>query len=38
VVEETGYLVASVLDTFESDGRVIAVLDTSVNHLPEVFE
>ncbi|MEJ2454810.1 MAG: carboxynorspermidine decarboxylase [Candidatus Thiodiazotropha sp.] len=38
VVEETGYLVASVLDTFESDGRAIAVLDTSVNHLPEVFE
>ncbi len=38
VVEQAGYLVATVIDTFESDGRSIAVLDTSVNHLPEVFE
>jgi len=38
VVGQAGYLVASVLDLFESDGKRVAVLDTSVNHLPEVFE
>jgi len=38
VVGDAGLLVASVIDTFESDGKSIAVLDTSVNHLPEVFE
>jgi carboxynorspermidine decarboxylase len=38
VVNDVGLLVASVIDTFDSDGRSIAVLDTSVNHLPEVFE
>jgi carboxynorspermidine decarboxylase len=38
VVDDAGLLVASVIDIFESDGKQIAVLDTSVNHLPEVFE
>ncbi len=38
VVDDAGLLIASVIDTFESDGKSIAVLDTSVNHLPEVFE
>jgi carboxynorspermidine decarboxylase len=38
VVDDAGLLVASVIDTFESDGKQIAVLDTSINHLPEVFE
>ncbi len=38
IIDDTGFLVASVIDTFESDGKAIAVLDTSVNHLPEVFE
>lgn len=38
VVRKCGSLVASVVDLFESDGREIAVLDTSVNHMPEVFE
>jgi len=38
VVDDAGLLVASVIDTFESEGRAIAVLDTSINHLPEVFE
>lgn len=38
VVGEAGYLVASVIDLYESEGKTIAVLDTSVNHLPEVFE
>jgi len=38
VVGQAGYLVATVLDCFVSDGETIAVLDTSVNHNPEVFE
>ncbi|MEW8330709.1 MAG: hypothetical protein AB2692_07230 [Candidatus Thiodiazotropha sp.] len=38
VVDDAVMLVASVIDRFESDGKSIAVLDTSVNHLPEVFE
>ena len=31
-------MVASVIDLFTSNGRKIAVVDTTVNHLPEVFE
>jgi len=38
IVGSSGYLVTSVVDIFESDGKQIAVLDTTVNHLPEVFE
>lgn len=38
VVNSAGYLVASVIDLFNSDGKTIAVLNTSVNHIPEVFE
>lgn len=38
VVGSAGFLVSSVIDLFESDGKQIAVLDTTVNHLPEVFE
>lgn len=38
IVNSSGYLVASVIDLFKSDGKSIAVLNTSVNHLPEVFE
>ena len=38
IVGRAGYLVASVIDRFERDGRAIAVLDTGVQHLPEVFE
>ena len=37
-VRESGYIVASVLDLFDSDGKEVAVLDTTVNHMPEVFE
>ena len=33
-----GYFVASVLDLFQSGGATVAVLDTTVNHMPEVFE
>ena len=38
IVNSAGSLVASVIDIFKSDGKNIAVLDTTVNHLPEVFE
>ncbi len=37
-VRASGYMVASVLDLFDSDGNRVAVLDTTVNHMPEVFE
>jgi len=38
LVRAAGYLVASVIDLFDSDDGTIAMLDTSVNHMPEVFE
>ena len=38
LVNSSGYLVTSVTDMFERQGKKIAVLDTSINHLPEVFE
>ncbi len=38
VVGNPGYLVTTVIDCFTNDGKNIAVLDTSVNHNPEVFE
>ena len=38
LVRPAGYLVASVLDVFERYGTQVAILDTSVNHLPEVLE
>ena len=37
-VRDSGYVVSSVLDLFDSDGKDVAVLDTTVNHMPEVFE
>lgn len=38
IVGKSGYIVSSVVDLFPSDRGKIAVLDTSVNHMPEVFE
>ena len=38
LVGNAGYLLTTVLDRFDSDGKTVLVLDTSVNHLPEVFE
>ncbi len=37
-VQKAGYLISSVLDILKSDGKNVAILDTTVNHLPEVFE
>ncbi len=33
-----GQIVSTVLDVFMSGGKEVAVLDTTVNHMPEVFE
>ena len=38
LIRAAGYFVATVLDLFNSNGAKVAVLDTSVNHMPEVFE
>ena len=38
LVAKAGFIVASVVDIFGQDGSKIAVLDTSVSHMPEVFE
>lgn len=38
IARRAGYLVASVVDLFANDGHNTAVLDTTVNHMPEVFE
>jgi carboxynorspermidine decarboxylase len=38
IVGKAGYLLATVVDCFNSDGKAIAILDTSVNHHPQIFE
>ncbi|MFB3089982.1 MAG: 2Fe-2S ferredoxin, partial [Gammaproteobacteria bacterium] len=38
IVGSAGSLVSSVIDMFESGGKQVAILDTTINHLPEVFE
>jgi carboxynorspermidine decarboxylase len=38
IVGEAGTLLARVIDCFEREGMAIAVLDSGVHHLPEVFE
>lgn len=38
IIRRAGRLVASVVDVFSSGGHQIAVLDASLNHLPECFE
>lgn len=38
IVGSAGYLISSVVDVFDSEGKTLAILDTSVNHMPQVFE
>ena len=38
IIRESGRLVTTVLDIFEADASKVAILDTTVNHAPEVFE
>jgi carboxynorspermidine decarboxylase len=38
LVRTAGYIISTVLDVFQSEGKRVAILDTTVNHMPEVFE
>ena len=38
ISNDAGYLVSSIVDLFESKRKKFVILDTSVNHLPEVLE
>jgi carboxynorspermidine decarboxylase len=38
LLAQAGYLLTTVLDRFNSDGKTVLILDSSVNHHPEVFE
>jgi len=38
MVGRAGYLAASVIDRFRRDGKTVLVLDSTVNHHPEIFE
>jgi carboxynorspermidine decarboxylase len=38
ITRKAGYFVSTVLDLFRSDDKTVAVLDTTINHMPEVFE
>jgi carboxynorspermidine decarboxylase len=38
LVRRAGFMVSEVIDLFRSQGKWVAVLDTSINHFPEAFE
>ncbi len=38
LVQDKCYLVAQVTDIFDSESEKVAILNTTVNHMPEVFE
>lgn len=38
IVRKACFLVSTVEDLIQSDNKIIAILDTTVNHMPEVFE
>jgi carboxynorspermidine decarboxylase len=38
VVNSAAHLVVSVVDSFISDGKTVLIVDSSVNHLPRLFE
>jgi carboxynorspermidine decarboxylase len=38
IVGRAGSLITTVLDIFESDRKQIAIIDSTVNHMPQVFE
>jgi len=38
IVRKAGYVVSTVLDIFASEGKTVVILDTTVNHMPEIFE
>ncbi len=38
LVRSAGYMIATVLDIFSSDHKQVAVLDATINHMPELLE
>jgi carboxynorspermidine decarboxylase len=38
IVGNAGYVISSVVDLFDSEGKTLAILDTSINHMPQVYE
>jgi carboxynorspermidine decarboxylase len=38
LINNTSFIVSEVIDAFESDSKKLLILDTTVNHIPEVFE
>ncbi len=38
IVGQAGFLAGKVIDVFTSDNKTVAIIDSSVNHHPEVFE
>ena len=38
LVNAAGFLATRVIDSFESDGKTVVVVDATVNHHPEIFE
>ena len=38
LVQQAGMLITEVLDVFDSDGKSVAIVDTTTSHMPEVFE
>ena len=38
LVQQAGMLITEILDVFESNGKSVAVMDTTTSHMPEVFE
>lgn len=38
IIQNAGFVVSTVIDIFKNDGKAIAILDTTVNHMPEIFE
>ena len=38
ISNSAGFLCSTIVDIFQAQGKKIAVLDTAINHLPEMFE
>lgn len=38
IVDQAGKMITKVIDLFERDGKLVVILDTSVVHMPEIFE
>ena len=38
IVNSAGFLYSTIVDIFQTSGKIISILDTAINHLPETFE